>query len=115
VKGDTADLYRYYDATPQVEYLYDRVVETIRKDLAEELDFIGAYDRAYKAVRDVVDMPNKKITLFVRFCMQNNGLFPKSRRKMFSELTDAELEAMETAVRVAQRSHEQEKLDVVRD
>jgi Fic/DOC family len=115
VQGDTADLYRYYDATPQVEYLYDRVAETIRKDLAEELEFIGAYDRAYNAVRDVVDMPNRKITLFVRLCMQNNGRFPKSRRKQFSELTDAEIAAMETAVRVAQRSHEQEKLDAVDD
>lgn len=109
VGGDTTDFYRYFDATTQAEYLYDRVAETMHKDLAEELDFIGAYDQAYRAVRDVVDMPNKKVSLFVRLCMQNNGRLAKSRRKMFAELTDREIEAMESAVRSAQKAHEDAK------
>ncbi len=108
VSGDTADFYRYFDATPQAEYLYDRVAETIRTDLAEELDFLGAYDRAYKAVREVVDMPNKKVSLFVRLCMQNGGRFPKGKRKLFGELTDKEIEQMETSMRDAQNAHEVE-------
>src|SRR5205814_1688613 len=95
VNGDTADHYRYFDATPLAEYLYDRVAETIHKDLVEEFDFIGLFDRAYRAVRDVVDMPNKKLALFVRLCMQNNGRLAKARRKAFNELTDEEITAME--------------------
>jgi hypothetical protein len=109
VQGDTADLYRYFDATPQVEYLYDKVAETIREDLAGELDFLGAYDRAYRAVRDVVDMPNKKVSLFLRLSMQNNGRLPKGRRKLFAELTDTEIQAMEAAVRSAQKTYQEEK------
>jgi hypothetical protein len=108
VNGDTLDHYRYFDATPQAEYLYDRVAETIRKDLAEELDFLAIYDRAYRAAREVVDMPNKRLSLFVRLCMQNNGRLPKSRRKMFAELTDREIEAMEAAVQSARGPSKEE-------
>ena len=102
VESDTSNLYRYFDATVQAEYLYDRVAETADKDLAAELDFLGTYDRAYKAVRDVVDMPNKKISQFVRFCLQNGGHLPNGRRKLFSEIADGELALMEAAVRGAQ-------------
>lgn len=103
VEGDTGDLYRYFDCTTQAEYLYDQVAETAHKDLPAELDFLGAYDRAYEAVRGIVDMPNKKISLFVRFCMQNSGHLPKARRKMFSEITDDEVALMEAAVRSTQQ------------
>ena len=115
VEGDTADHYRYFDATPQAEYLYDRVAETIHKDLAEELDFLGVYDRAYRAAREVVDMPNKKLSLFVHLCMQNNGRLAKNRRKAFAELTDKEIKTMERAISSARRSRrgdEQELEDV---
>ena len=54
-------------------------------------------------------MTNKKVSLFVRLCMQNNGRLAKSRRKMFAELTDREIEAMESAVRSAQKAHEDAK------
>jgi hypothetical protein len=49
VLNDTADLYRYFDATAVVEYLYERVIETVRTDLKEELSFLAVYDRAYAA------------------------------------------------------------------
>lgn len=37
VRNDTAQLYRFFDAMPGTEYLYDRVVDTVRTDLREEL------------------------------------------------------------------------------
>ena len=77
------------------------------------MDFIGAYDRAYRAVRDVVDMPNKKVSLFVQLCMQNNGRLAKSRRKTFAELSDQEIKAMEFAIRLAQKAHEDAKNEVI--
>ena len=54
-------------------------------------------------MREIVDMPNKKLSLFVRLCMQNNGRLAKNRRTAFAELTDAEVEAMEAAVRAARQ------------
>jgi hypothetical protein len=80
--------------------------------LAEEFNFIGLYDRTYKAVRGVVDMPDKKLALFVRLCMQNNGRLAKARRKTFNELTDGEIKAMEAAIGSARRSHEEEKKEL---
>jgi len=53
-------------------------------------------------------MPNKRLSLFVRLCMQNNGRLPKSRRKMFAELTDREIEAMEAAVQSARGPSKEE-------
>jgi hypothetical protein len=103
VANSTADLYRYFDATALVEYLYDHVVDTVRHDLKEELDFVTVFDRAMTAVREIVDMPDRRATLFVRLCLQNNGQLAKSRREAFPELTDAEITALETAVRMAMR------------
>jgi hypothetical protein len=109
VNGETDHLYRYFDATPQAEFLYDKISETIHKDLTEELDFLGAYDRAYGSVRAVVDMPNKKISLFVRLTMHNDGKFPKSKRRLFAELADKEIAVMEAAVRSTLKEKKAEK------
>jgi hypothetical protein len=46
VTNDTGDLYRYFDATVFAEYLYDRVADTVRRDLKEELGFVAVFDQA---------------------------------------------------------------------
>ncbi len=61
------------DATAQAEYLYDRVAETVRQDLKEELGFVAVFDRALAGVRNIVDMPDRRASLFVRLCLQNGG------------------------------------------
>lgn len=104
VANDTGDLYRYFDATAFAEYLYDRVAETVRRDLVEELGFIAVFDRAFDAVREIVDMPDRRVSLFVRLCMQNDGRLSADKRKQFAELDDAEIAAMEVAVRGACRT-----------
>ncbi len=101
VKNDTDDLYRYFDATAQAEYLYDRVAETVRQDLKEELGFVAVFDRALAGVRNIVDMPDRRASLFVRLCLQNGGRLASGRRTTFPELTDAEIAAMEEAVQAA--------------
>ena len=101
VGNETADLYRYFDATAFAEYLYDRVADTVRRDLKEELGFIAVFDRAFEAVRGIVDMPDRRASLFVRLCMQNEGRLSAAKRQRFPELDDAELAAMEAAVRDA--------------
>ena len=101
VKGESADLYRYFDATTFAEYLYDRVAESVRRDLKEELGFVAVFDRALTGVREIVDMPDRRATLLVRLCMQNGGRLAARKRGRFAELADDELAAMETAVRDA--------------
>ena len=101
VTSETAHLYRYFDATPFAEYLYDRVADAVHRDLREELGFLTVFDRALRAVRDIVDMPDRRASLFVRLCMQNGGRLAARRRRTFAELTDVELRAMEAEIRAA--------------
>ncbi len=98
VQNDTRDLYRFFDATPQAEFLYDRLAETIREDFKEELDFLTRFDAAFAAVRNVVEMPDRRAALLVRLCMQNGGKLSQNKRKQFPELTDTEITAMKDAL-----------------
>ena len=101
VENGTVDLYRYFDATPLVEFLYAKTAETIRKDLKEELDFVAMFDAALTAVRDIVDMPDRRAALFVRLCLQNGGRLAKARRDSFREISDSEITDLETAIQRA--------------
>lgn len=38
-----ADYYRFFDATPHAEFLYECVRKTIEKDLPREAEFLGRY------------------------------------------------------------------------
>ncbi len=99
VENETANLYRYWDATAFAEFLYDCVAETVNRDLAEELRFLQVFDSAMQAVKEIVDMPDRKASLLVRFILQNRGTLSKNKRKDFIELTEEEILNVETAVK----------------
>lgn len=101
VRNDTAPLYRYFDATPFVEYLYDRVVDTVRTDLHEQLGFLTVFDQAMAGVQAIVDMPDRRAALLIRLMLQNGGRLSLTKRRQFAELTDDELAAMESTVQAA--------------
>ena len=98
VQNDTRNLYRFFDATAQAEFLYERIAETIRVDFKEELDFLEVYDAAFAAVRGIVDMPDRRASLLIRLLLQNYGRLSQSKRKQFQELTDDEIARMEDAI-----------------
>lgn len=101
VHHDTGPLYRYFDATAQAEFLYDRVIDTITNDLHEELGFLVVFDQAMAAMREIVDMPDRRLHLFFKICLQNAGKLSKAKRADFAELTDAEVAALENAITAA--------------
>lgn len=98
VTNETIDLYRYFDATVQAEYLYACIENTIDHDFKTELDFIQFFDAAVAAIHDIVDMPDKRAGLLVQFITQNNGRLSKAKRLLFAELTDGEIKRIERAV-----------------
>jgi hypothetical protein len=98
VLGKTADLYRFPDLTVQTEYLYRTIASTIDTDMRQEIRFIESYDRALKALKDTVDMPDSRASLLVRLILQNRGRLSKTKRGQFSELTDDEVAAIEAAI-----------------
>ena len=96
VHNDTAVWYRYIDMTPQVEALFGFLDKTIDTELAAELAFLANYDAAKRSIQEIVDMPDLKIDLFIRFCLQNNGRLSKHKRAShFDYLTDEEITDME--------------------
>lgn len=59
--------------TPQSEALFRFFERAIDVELAEELAFLKNYDTVKNAIKEIIDMPDRKIDLFIRFCLQNNG------------------------------------------
>ncbi|MDO9528089.1 MAG: Fic family protein [Syntrophales bacterium] len=102
VKNETAAHYKYIDMTAIAERLFGFIQDTIENELVSELDFILDYDKAKLAIRDIVDMPDRLIDLFIRLCIENNGRLPKNKRKAkFEQLTDKEVTQMEECLRNA--------------
>jgi Fic family protein len=97
VLNDTADCYRYFDATPHAEFLYECVQRTIEVDLPTETAFLKGYDAFRREVADIVDMPDRTLDLLFRFLRQNDGALSKrAREQEFQKLTDEEATRIES-------------------
>ena len=97
VLNETADCYRYLDATPHAVFLYRCVERTIREDLPREVDYLERYDDFSARVQEeIADMPDGTIDLLTRFLAQNRGrLSGRARRGEFRLLTAPEVERVE--------------------
>ena len=84
--------YRYPDLTAQTEALIRFVNRAIDVEFANELEFIERYDEARAAVREVVDLPDRKLDLLLRLLGQNDFRLSRGKRTThFAELTDDEV------------------------
>ncbi len=96
VLNETLDLYRFFDATPQAEFFYECVHETITKTLPEEVSYLQKYDLMKAFVNTYIDMPDHLASLLVLFLYQHSGkLSKRARDKEFSALTDEEVQVFE--------------------
>ncbi|KCZ97424.1 filamentation induced by cAMP protein fic [Hyphomonas polymorpha PS728] len=96
VLNETADFYRYFDATPHVTFLYECVQRTIEHDLPEEVAFLERYDRFRAAIGKEIEMPDSTIDLLFNFLRQNGGkLSKRAREKEFAALRPHELARVE--------------------
>ena len=100
VRNDTADFYRFFDATPQTEFLFACVQRTIEEDLPAEADFLRRYDRFRQDVEALIDMPERVIDLLFRFLHQNEGrLSRRAREGEFAQLSEDEAARLEAIYR----------------
>ncbi|TYP87805.1 MULTISPECIES: Fic family protein [Nitrosomonas] len=96
VLNDTGDFYRYFDATPHVEFLYACVEKTIDFDLPREADFLKRCDLFKTRVESFIEMPDSMIDLLFNFLKQNNGhLSKRAKEKEFAALTAGEVDYIE--------------------
>ncbi len=96
VLNDTGDFYRYFDATPHVEFLYACVEKTIKIDLPQEANFLKCYDLFKTRVESFIEMPDSTVDLLFNFLKQNNGhLSKRAKEKEFSALEIKEVQYIE--------------------
>lgn len=96
ILNDTADYYRYFDATAHAEFLYACVEQTVESDLPDEVRFLEAFDRFASGVKEVVEMPDRRIERLRGFLEQGRGrLSNRARTREFAALTDQEAERIE--------------------
>ena len=102
VLNDTGDFYRFFDATPQAEFLYGCVQRTVEQDLPQEAAFLKRYDAFRSALDVMLDLPDRLADLLFRFLQRNGGtLSRRGRENEFAALTDQEVERIEAAYRDA--------------
>lgn len=98
VLNETKDLYRYFDATVQAEFLYECVEQTVLETLPEEVRYLERHEKMRCIIEAQFDMPDKTIETLIGFLRQNDGaLSKKACSKEFKALTEAEIEFLERA------------------
>ena len=96
VRNDTAAFYRYFDATAHAEFLYACIERTVEEDLPREIRFLTAFDRFAAGVKEVADMPDRRVELLHGFLAQHGGrLSARARSREFTALTDNEAARIE--------------------
>lgn len=100
VINDTIDLYRYFDATKQAEFLYECVKITIEETLPREISYLQKYDQLKEMITNFLDMPDSTIDLLINFLIQGDGkLSKRALEKEFNSFTSEEKKFLEKAYR----------------
>jgi hypothetical protein len=95
-RREAEGVWRYPDLTPHVEYVLELIETTVTHDLPEELQTLDQIDRAAVAIKQVVDLPAKKLNLLLAVLIGNRGrLSERKRSANFVELTDPEIAEIE--------------------
>lgn len=98
MNGTIGSIPQRCDATKQAEFLFDCVIDTINQIIPEEVNYIYKYDEFKRFIDDQFEMPDKLVSMLVRFLEQNGGTLSKrAKLKEFPELKDDEVEKIENA------------------
>ena len=96
VNNKTINYYRYFDATVQAEFLYECVHETIINTIPSEINYLKQFYAFKEIIDEKYEMPDKKVSLLLKFLEQNNGqLSNRARQKEFTPLLDHEVNNIE--------------------
>lgn len=105
-RGD-ASIYRYWDATPCVEFGLRMAAQSLDVDLRQETGYLQQYDEVSRRVNARIDLNSNALSLLVRLCLQNAGHLSTAKRKGFlakgyREETLNMVEAIATSVMTGQ-------------
>jgi hypothetical protein len=98
-------MYRYWDATPCVEFGYRMAEEALEIELRQETLYLAAYDRITRAVNDKYDVRGSDLSTLESSCLENGNKLSNNRRKQYGtrvrpevfDLIERESEAAQVA------------------
>ena len=100
ILNETADYYKYYDATAQAEFLFVCIEDTIENIIPQEVKYLQQYDQFKNYLDNNFEMPDKMVALLVKYLSQNNGVLSnKKRENDFANLSKDEVNTIEMVYR----------------
>jgi hypothetical protein len=101
ILNETIDFYRYFDATPHSEFLFECVERTIDNIIPNDVAYLQKYDEMKAWLDNTFEMPDKLIAMLIRFLEQNNGVLSKrAQDKEFKDLTSNEIKKIEKQYKI---------------
>lgn len=83
-KGEEST-YRYWDATPCVEFGFKMAKEALEIHIKNEVEFIAAFDHIWKKVEADFDIKGSTLHILIASALQNNGEVSKNKRRKFEQ------------------------------
>jgi hypothetical protein len=78
-------VYRYWDATAQVEFALQMAHEAVDVHLRGEVAFLSSFDKAIARINARVDLASPLLHMLVVMCRDNHGALSRNRRRQFAD------------------------------
>ncbi len=103
-------IYRFWDATPGVQFTLEMAKRALEVELREETIFLENYDKIVKAVDERYDVRGSDLSNLVMMCLAQNGTVSKHRRKQFKYSVQEEVfDYIEQVTQTLLMAQEEEK------
>lgn len=76
-------VYRFWDATPCVEFGFAMAEQALDEHLKNETAFLEQFDRIYRMTNENFDIRNEAMHVLITCALKNNGKVSINRRKQF--------------------------------
>ena len=83
-KADDA-IFRYWDATPCVEFGLRMAQQALDVELKEETRFLAQFDDVVRRVNELIDIRNNDLATLAIICMDAGGVISNRKRKRFAD------------------------------
>ena len=91
--------YRFFDASREVRFLHEMLVEAIRTELPEKLSWLSGYDEAFRQLDAEFDLSQSDLSALIRMVKSNNGTLSANKRKQYYYLPESVIARIEEVVR----------------
>jgi hypothetical protein len=91
------DLWRYWDATAQVEFGFKMAEQALNIDLRKETQYLVDHDAIVRVVNEAYDLRSSDLATLVSICIDGNGHVSNTKRKTYGDrVSNAALDFIET-------------------